>query len=226
MWRLKTVHFQRLCGIALVGWLSMACMARFQPPTMPAPTNTVAVLSSLPLTKTEAPASATATPALMSTPPPVPTQLLGSTDRAAYTEISVGNEQPLDEFARTQFTTANVLAWFNIGLPDPIPAGTKVRIPHRYIASEGETLQSIAEASGLEVARLLIVNPRWAAEHRLPDGTPVNIPMLYTVPMQMTLTEVAAVLHTTEAEVLTFNPQLQGIGDLAVGDLVVVPREK
>lgn len=184
----------------------------------------------------------TPAPASQSAPPTQSANLPAPPDPAIPTPPDTPNEElltgpgegapdvyvPLTPVAKTELaaflkTTPAQLDRLNPGLPDPIPADTLLTVPLDYITGEGETLASVAEATGLDESLLRRANRSVDPQASLPADTRLLMPRLFVVYQPTPLAEIAEILQVAPDTLRSFNPELAGVETVAAGSVLVVP---
>lgn len=138
----------------------------------------------------------------------------------SYVPLSPITVADLAAFLRT---TPGQLERLNPGLIDPIPAGTLLSVPLDYMTGEGESLISVAEATGLNETVLRWANPATDPQTVLPPDTRLLMPRLFVVYQPMSLAEIAATVRSSPERVRAFNPEWTGIDPIPAGSVLVVP---
>ncbi len=135
---------------------------------------------------------------------------------------------PLTPIAKTELaaflkTTPSQLERLNPGLPDPVPGDTLLTVPLDYITGEGETLASVAGATGLAESILRRANRSLDPQATLPPDTRLRMPRLFVVYRPMPLDDIAELLEKSPDDLRAFNPELAGVETVAAGNVLVVP---
>lgn len=135
---------------------------------------------------------------------------------------------PLTSVAKTELaaflkTTPAQLDRLNPGLPDIVPADTLLTVPLDYITGEGETLASVAEATGLDESIVRLANRSVDPQASLPADTRLLMPRLFVVYQPTPFVEIARTLQVAPETLRSFNPQRAGVETVAAGSVLVVP---
>ncbi len=119
-------------------------------------------------------------------------------------------------------TTPEQIDWINPGLVDPVAPGTLIAIPSSYRVSAGESLSSVAAATGLSEDVLRAANPKLSAGNSLPEGTVLAVPPVIVMEAT-TLSAAATSLNLSGAQLLSVNPNLVGSSAIQTGTVLILP---
>ena len=120
-------------------------------------------------------------------------------------------------------TTPAQLERLNPGLPDPVPADRLLTVPLDYITGDGETLTSVAVATGLDESILRRANRSVDPQASLPPDSRLLMPRLFVVYRPTSLDDIAELLMMTPEDLRAFNPELVGTEMVVARKVLVVP---
>ena len=133
--------------------------------------------------------------------------------------------QPKEALAAFLYTTVRELDRVNPNLPADVTPGTLIVIPPVYSVAAGETLSSIADATGHSEELLQEANPKLSASGALAEGTLLAVPALYIVNEEIPLTAAAGSLGIDDETLLSANPSLAANDSVRAGTVLVVPPQ-